>query len=101
MNRDTFEALLDINPADWTTRLIYADWLEEQGDAAGARLQRWMVANKVCPERVIRSVYGFPTEEFWIWPRSLVLSFYPWSIPHGYVDRITAERDGAVRLRPC
>jgi len=27
-----FEAALDDNPADWDTRLVYADWLESQGE---------------------------------------------------------------------
>lgn len=30
---DDFQAMLDANPDDWQTRLIFADWLEERGDA--------------------------------------------------------------------
>lgn len=41
MNRDeaAFQALLDEHPDDHTTRLVFADWLEERGDprAAGYR----------------------------------------------------------------
>ena len=47
---DDFHALLDANPEDWMTRLIFADFLEERGDerAEGYRaLGMW----KVYPER--------------------------------------------------
>jgi uncharacterized protein (TIGR02996 family) len=29
---DDFQAALDANPADWQTRLVFADWLQERGD---------------------------------------------------------------------
>lgn len=29
---DDFHRLLDADPSDWQTRLIFADWLEERGD---------------------------------------------------------------------
>lgn len=29
---DDFQAALDLNGADWQTRLVFADWLEERGD---------------------------------------------------------------------
>lgn len=29
---DDFQKKLDANPDDWQTRLVFADWLEEQGD---------------------------------------------------------------------
>jgi uncharacterized protein (TIGR02996 family) len=29
---DDFQATLDANPADWQTRLVFADWLQERGD---------------------------------------------------------------------
>ena len=48
-HRDQFEAALDANPADWTTRRVYADWLEENGDGDLANAQRWMAEVKVCP----------------------------------------------------
>lgn len=28
----TFLSAISTNPTDWTTRLVYADWLEERGD---------------------------------------------------------------------
>jgi uncharacterized protein (TIGR02996 family) len=30
---DDFQAALDANPEDWQTRLVFADWLQERGDA--------------------------------------------------------------------
>lgn len=47
-HRETFERLLDENPADWETRLIYADWLESEGDDF-CECQRWMAENQKCP----------------------------------------------------
>jgi uncharacterized protein (TIGR02996 family) len=36
---DDFQAALDADPADWQTRLVFADWLDERNDprAAGFR----------------------------------------------------------------
>ena len=49
MTRAAFEEMLDAKPADWTTRIIFADWLEEQGDHVAARGQRWMVRHRKKP----------------------------------------------------
>lgn len=32
---DDFQCALDANPDDWQTRLVFADWLDEKGDARG------------------------------------------------------------------
>ncbi len=44
-----FEAALDAAPDDWTLRLVYADRLDEAGEAALAAAQRWMARNRVTP----------------------------------------------------
>lgn len=44
-----FEQMLDANPADAPTRLVYADWLEEQGDPA-CMAQRWMAERGIFPK---------------------------------------------------
>lgn len=44
-----FERLLCDDPDDWQTRLIYADWREDRGEAALAMAQRWMAEVKVRP----------------------------------------------------
>ncbi len=46
MLNDEFIVRLDEQPYDWHTRLVYADWLEERGEAILANGQRWMVANQ-------------------------------------------------------
>ena len=47
--RESFEAELDRDPANWGLKLIYADWLEEQGEHIAARGQRWMAENEKHP----------------------------------------------------
>jgi len=42
MTRDEWETLLDEGPGDAATRLVYADWLDEQGASAQAAFQRWL-----------------------------------------------------------
>lgn len=41
---DDFQAALDANPADWQTRLVFADWLQDRGDsrAEGYRALGWL-----------------------------------------------------------
>jgi uncharacterized protein (TIGR02996 family) len=39
---DSFLKAIDDQPYDSTTRLIYADWLEEKGDSESAAMQRWV-----------------------------------------------------------
>lgn len=46
-----FEQMLDANPADAPTRLVYADWLEERGDVL-CYGQRWMVEHRAFPELI-------------------------------------------------
>lgn len=31
-SEDDFQAMLDADPSDWSTRLIFADWLDDRGD---------------------------------------------------------------------
>jgi uncharacterized protein (TIGR02996 family) len=47
---DDFQAALDANPADWQTRLVFADWLAERGDprAVGYRVLGQL---RVAPKR--------------------------------------------------
>ena len=53
MTKDDFERQLDHDPSDWQTRLIYADWLEEEGNTF-CETQRWMVERKIQPGRDAR-----------------------------------------------
>jgi uncharacterized protein (TIGR02996 family) len=49
--REDFEAALDRDPDDGALRLVYADWLEEQGDVELAYAQRWMARHGKRPRR--------------------------------------------------
>jgi uncharacterized protein (TIGR02996 family) len=50
MTESHFETILDANPSDWHARLLYADWLEEQGLGVRANGQRWQASLGKCPE---------------------------------------------------
>lgn len=44
-----FEAALDKNPRDWSTRLVYADWLHDEGRLYDELAQRRMAAWRSVP----------------------------------------------------
>lgn len=46
---DPFREQVDANPEDWNLRLVYADWLDEQGRDVEASGQRWQAANRRRP----------------------------------------------------
>ncbi len=50
---DDFQAALDANPDDWQTRLVFADWLDERGDAR-AEGYRALGANRLRPLQDLR-----------------------------------------------
>lgn len=50
-NEAGFIAALDERPDDWRLRLIYSDWLEEQGRLDEAACQRWMERTRFCPTK--------------------------------------------------
>jgi len=60
MTEPHFEFLLDRNPSDWDTRLLYADWLEEQGLNVRANGQRWQARERKCPK--LSNMFGL-----WYW----------------------------------
>jgi uncharacterized protein (TIGR02996 family) len=43
-DREAFERQLAEMPGDDTTRLVFADWLDEHGNPKGAERQRWLAA---------------------------------------------------------
>lgn len=52
MTRDPdFERALAESPADAGTRLVYADWLDDHGEAAYAAAHRWLAARHLAPAR--------------------------------------------------
>lgn len=46
--KEQFETRLEKHPDDWDTRLVYADWLDEEGDHVAANGQRWQAHNHKC-----------------------------------------------------
>jgi uncharacterized protein (TIGR02996 family) len=74
--REDFERRLDAAPDDWALRLVYADYLEEQGEADGPRLLRWQALTKVVPFRLAADrAWTYkrwvltPDGDFWGWSR--------------------------------
>lgn len=70
--RGRFEFSLSQNPADWELRLVYSDWLEENGDQVAAEGQRWQAANQKHPQLMGVGVsYGsggdLPFNWEWMW----------------------------------
>jgi uncharacterized protein (TIGR02996 family) len=56
---EDFQHALDANPADWQTRLVFADWLQDRGDlrAEGYRA----LGHNLCRP------YYFSGERRWFW----------------------------------
>lgn len=50
-----------------TTKLVFADWLDEHGDARTAYALRWCVNRNRWPAYAIRRVYPDSTEGYWYW----------------------------------
>ncbi len=81
MNK-AFETALDDNPSDWDTRLVYADWLEENGFADYACAQRWMGRKKRRP------VLGTGSWNWW-WLSTKYILREPEVVEHYHSCRIT------------
>lgn len=58
----SLEKHLDENPKDFTTRLVYADLLEEEGDSDFAKVQRWLIKEKKSPKHESEVL-----EPLWSW----------------------------------
>lgn len=53
-----FERLLEAHPDDWDTRIVYADWLEENGDEDAAFFQRRVERFRCVPPMQVRWNYA-------------------------------------------
>jgi uncharacterized protein (TIGR02996 family) len=49
---EDFQRVLDRNPEDWQTRLVFADWLQEQDDARAEGYRALAVLRRIACERV-------------------------------------------------
>jgi uncharacterized protein (TIGR02996 family) len=93
MSPDVFLDVLRDDPGDDTTRLVYADWLDDQGDSARAEFIRLFVQARSRPiEEKHLPLLGEPInalfhshKEEWIGPRPLSLEKITWrgGLVHG------------------
>ncbi len=58
---------LNSNPMDWTTRLIYADWLDDAGRELDAATQRWMAEHRKSPRYGTAHYITRYPEATWDW----------------------------------
>jgi uncharacterized protein (TIGR02996 family) len=94
MNHEAFLAAIRDNREDDTTRLVYADWLDEQGDAARADFIRTQVRlaaldedDPARPELEQRERQLLAAHEArWLGP--LPPTVHEWSFRGGFVDRL-------------
>lgn len=88
-DRETWLSTIRSNPSDWQTMLVFADWLEEEGDLLAAEQWRWM---SVC-EGSYCELYGSILGLVQHWPRKNAPSaFAP------YEKRFAAENN--IRCMP-
>lgn len=78
-SEDDFQATLDANPEDWQTRLVFADWLQEQGDPR-AEGYRALGACRVWPHIF-----------FDRWSKVMCCYHSGMGRTNGYLDTIAAE----------
>lgn len=62
--REQFEQILSANPTDTDTRLVFADWLEDNGDTDAAKQQRAIAATMVYTLKMCDGVSVETTEIF-------------------------------------
>jgi uncharacterized protein (TIGR02996 family) len=79
-----FLSEIDERPGDGTSRLVYADWLEEQGRSDEAFCQRWMAKHHMHPGD--RSGPRIQARYSWGW----------W--PHGMADDPKAPKHATLPL---
>lgn len=76
-----FQAMLDANPSDGHTRMVFADWLQERDDPR-AEGYRWMGMN---------GVYPFQH------PKDATLSSRSWQFLHGGLENARSAEDAGNR----
>lgn len=62
-SRESFDSILNKNPRDWTTRLVYADWLEDHDELHRSQFERYMADNQIAPA-IVDGQFGF---SMWGW----------------------------------
>jgi uncharacterized protein (TIGR02996 family) len=102
MTRDEWETLLDEAPGDAATRLVYADWLDEQELPVEAAFQRWLGRAGRYPSRCSDGWHWFAVahvSRHAELPRELHDIMGVWKRFLCYTSRAEAERDLFVAWR--
>ncbi len=87
-----FEAALNDDPNDWATRLVYADWLEENGFADYASAQRWMVEEKRQPVLGTGGwIWWWISTQYIMRESRTIKHYYSCQIPHALFKRLTSS----------
>lgn len=81
-----FHNHLDQHPDDWDHRLVFGDWLEEQGRLPEAEAQRWMSQNRKHPRQYL-DLSNEPAGESWGWESEWAARSLHNSTPHGNARR--------------
>ncbi len=105
ITEETFQSDLDTNPANHGLRLVFADWLEEQGDPR-AEFYRWLGRNQVAPVNAVFFNTSDSWEWFWAWNQEctedIQTSCLPISMNHatayGINDSFATRRDAEEAL---
>lgn len=85
-----FQAALEEDPTSSATRLVFADWLEEQGDPRAAGY-RWMGNNGKYPKEATSLLF---IGESWDWWRESAYAIGPSVLPAAVFDKL---RGGQTR----
>jgi uncharacterized protein (TIGR02996 family) len=63
-SEEDFQAALDASPADWQIRLVFADWLQEEGDPR-AEAYRTLGNLRITPDMNFKIRYSCVSDDRW------------------------------------
>jgi uncharacterized protein (TIGR02996 family) len=84
VTEEHFQNILDNNPTDWETRLIYSDWLEDADRSEDSQLQRIFGTLELSPvynERGLWVSIAGPGKLHWCWASMLELPHGSYTLP--------------------
>lgn len=79
-DRETWLSTIRSNPSDWQAMLVFADWLEEEGDSLAAEQWRWIA----CVSFPVRRKFTF------CWPLNNKWTLLPDEMQFAFSHRIRA-----------
>jgi uncharacterized protein (TIGR02996 family) len=89
-----FQLGLDDRPDDCALRLVFSDWLEEEGRGDEAAAQRWMAENSRRP------IYSPSTDTWDWWPDRIARNFRDKSSVGGVPDELHTMFRGMSKQSP-